>query len=708
MSWQQFKDAILAVADKPETIPDTNTVAALYAKQYDLAIKRGADSVYNFSIVSGSVDSMQNLFKSALDKGITIDGPYDLVAEMGAGVQSYWAGVQMKLIPNLPNTVATTIPLTATATTAITQNKVFNTGKWIQALKSPVPPTNPKPAQTKVNPKPADDFKVRKMLDDAGYDAINKYEDNDGCVTLISGKTGEDVNDYKKAGCNGYNPGNDSKEAIIKSRILKNIGLDVWSKIPPVFRMQIYSFMYNADSSSDTDGGDKLRWISGLAQAVKNETAQYRVSLRSNKVLLAQATSYIKGLSTSDFETAYPQYLKVLDEQYQSISNTEYNSRIANNDIKWANYYKAAYPLTWKERPYKIETYYNESSENKDTQQPQRQQPKTNTNNVTSENVAVLDASTTGGATGPIPPTDNTGLIVDYFIRVATAHLNTIQGTIYTTSAYPPVGQILPGQITWTGYKLAPATASNVIKIPTKPKAGIDEAFDDAEVTKLQEAELAELRKLGIVDGEFESFDDEDKSNGNDTSDYVYTGTASKKQQQSIRSAVAAIRKPGTYYTKGSKVEVPKPPGKCGRYTFNIANNYVKGMNDNDMENGAINPAGGHANASGYRSNLKRIGYNEVVNVSGLTEGAIIAQLKKTTFNVGDVAIYWTDEAAVSAKDNSGLYGHTQIFTGGLQTGSGGKLWETDTPNNYGSYFVYNKWNHDKWHLIILTYPKTQ
>ncbi len=45
MSWQTFKDNILRVANNPDGIPDIDTIADLYATEYDAAIKRGTDTV---------------------------------------------------------------------------------------------------------------------------------------------------------------------------------------------------------------------------------------------------------------------------------------------------------------------------------------------------------------------------------------------------------------------------------------------------------------------------------------------------------------------------------------------------------------------------------------------------------------------------------------------------------------------------------------
>ena len=44
MSWQVFKDNILRYANNPDAIQDIDTVAKVYATEYDAAVKRGFDT----------------------------------------------------------------------------------------------------------------------------------------------------------------------------------------------------------------------------------------------------------------------------------------------------------------------------------------------------------------------------------------------------------------------------------------------------------------------------------------------------------------------------------------------------------------------------------------------------------------------------------------------------------------------------------------
>jgi hypothetical protein len=125
MSWEIFKQNILKMSDNPNGIPDIDTVARTYAREYDSAIRRGFDIQNNISIKTGNVQLMEKLFKLALQKGLTSREPYDLVGEMGKGVIAYWQGAILNEFP---------IPLLpaagAVSNIGITSNVVTTAGVW--------------------------------------------------------------------------------------------------------------------------------------------------------------------------------------------------------------------------------------------------------------------------------------------------------------------------------------------------------------------------------------------------------------------------------------------------------------------------------------------------------------------------------------------------------------------------------------------------
>jgi hypothetical protein len=125
MSWQIFKDNILRYANNPEAIQDIDTIAKVWAIEYDGAVKRGGDSVNRIAVKQGNVEGMTQIFKAALLKGQSSTGPYDLVGEMGNGVLAYWGGAILNEFP-IP-----TIPAPgSTINVSIVSNLVNNVGVW--------------------------------------------------------------------------------------------------------------------------------------------------------------------------------------------------------------------------------------------------------------------------------------------------------------------------------------------------------------------------------------------------------------------------------------------------------------------------------------------------------------------------------------------------------------------------------------------------
>jgi hypothetical protein len=132
MSWAIFKANILRYANDPDSLQDIDSVARLWAKEYDAAIKRGFDTVNFVTIKKGNVEIMQELIKAALLKGQTSKQPYDLVAGMGNAVKAYWAGAIMNEIP---------IPILpapgAVSNVSVVSNVVTTPGTWTPPTSSP-------------------------------------------------------------------------------------------------------------------------------------------------------------------------------------------------------------------------------------------------------------------------------------------------------------------------------------------------------------------------------------------------------------------------------------------------------------------------------------------------------------------------------------------------------------------------------------------
>lgn len=129
MSWKIFLDNLVSFHNNPESINDIDTVAKKWADEYDAAVKRGGDTINKIKVQRGNKEIMEQLFKAALQQGLSSTEPYDLVGEMGKGVIAYWQGAIMQNVP-LPIQV----PPGATANVSVTSNVVINPGQWTPAV----------------------------------------------------------------------------------------------------------------------------------------------------------------------------------------------------------------------------------------------------------------------------------------------------------------------------------------------------------------------------------------------------------------------------------------------------------------------------------------------------------------------------------------------------------------------------------------------
>jgi hypothetical protein len=168
-----------------------------------------------------------------------------------------------------------------------------------------------------------------------------------------------------------------------------------------------------------------------------------------------------------------------------------------------------------------------------------------------------------------------------------------------------------------------------------------------------------------------------------------FNGVATDKQKNTINVSVSATLSRGETH------------GKCSRYTYNHAFNYVNVLRGKNPNGGAPLSAGGNAKDSSYHDSLVKLGWTKAYS-GKLTKSQVVVELQKD-YEIGDVVVY-------AGLDGSGgsyaRYGHTQMFTGGIPSISGGYKWVTDNSNNYRSTFVYNSKSCDSWMFMVLKAPK--
>ena len=130
------------------------------------------------------------------------------------------------------------------------------------------------------------------------------------------------------------------KESNIKKAIEDTIGLDYWFRIKPKLRGQIYSFMYQADSSENS----LYRWLAGLAQSIDPNIERKNVfadkvpkrDANGNSIMeilprdkladdkksnINKAIDTVKKAIDND-KINYPNYLNIVKQQYDKLGGT--------------------------------------------------------------------------------------------------------------------------------------------------------------------------------------------------------------------------------------------------------------------------------------------------------------------------------------------------------------------------------------------------
>lgn len=200
----------------------------------------------------------------------------------------------------------------------------------------------------------------------------------------------------------------------------------------------------------------------------------------------------------------------------------------------------------------------------------------------------------------------------------------------------------------------------------------------------------AEVKKPQLT--YIESADPAKESNRDESTKYTVS------VQSSIKEYINEI------ITKVIKVQETK--GHCARGTYNIAHQFIRKLRGKPVEVGQKYAAGGHANSDKYHKELERLGYDRT-DYGTISHKELEKILNNSdNWNIGDIAVYWA-ASGVPENEDCFKYGHTQIFTGGFQTGATSK-WSTDNANNYSCSFVYaSLFPNARWRYIRFNVPNT-
>jgi len=174
MSWQLFKQNMLLFANNPEGIPDIATVAKKWATEYDMAVKRGGDTINHIAVQKGNIDLLEQLILVALEKGVNSTGEYDLVGEMGKAVQAYWQGATLNNFP-----IAIIPAVGSIQNIATTSANCTNPGQWQPPTSTPAQPST----QELLNSIPDDNNTVdgaKQVVAETGVEVLSDGGEDEG------------------------------------------------------------------------------------------------------------------------------------------------------------------------------------------------------------------------------------------------------------------------------------------------------------------------------------------------------------------------------------------------------------------------------------------------------------------------------------------------------------------------------------------------
>jgi hypothetical protein len=189
------------------------------------------------------------------------------------------------------------------------------------------------------------------------------------------------------------------------------------------------------------------------------------------------------------------------------------------------------------------------------------------------------------------------------------------------------------------------------------------------------------------------------------------TETAEIKTEKSTISS-SGLGKLKEIVKIATKATGPGPGGKCARFTFNHANNFVRSLMGKETQE-CSKPAGGNANQEGYHAALEKLGYKRI-DQGTVAKKVIVSSLSnKQNWDIGDVVAYWGITSNSKWSEEGGVkYGHTQMFTQanhgeGKNKARTDNIWTSDDIGNFGAAFVYNKYEVNEWRYIIFKSPAT-
>ena len=100
MSLQIFKNNMLAYMENQDGIQAYGDFANKLTTEYDLAIRRGFQTINNVTILKPNTELMNTMVNIALTRALQIrEGRHDIINQIGKGIVGYWTGATLNLSP---------------------------------------------------------------------------------------------------------------------------------------------------------------------------------------------------------------------------------------------------------------------------------------------------------------------------------------------------------------------------------------------------------------------------------------------------------------------------------------------------------------------------------------------------------------------------------------------------------------------------------
>ena len=139
--------------------------------------------------------------------------------------------------------------------------------------------------------------------------------------------------------------------------------------------------------------------------------------------------------------------------------------------------------------------------------------------------------------------------------------------------------------------------------------------------------------------------------------------------------------------------------GMCAYYTYNIARDYIAAAQGKPTR-GVVEASGGNAGTEDYRKRLEALGYKKTF-LGNISRSELETLVNGADWGYGDIINYRSitkpcptepgdfNNCHKNKCNSSYCYGHTQIFTNGVQPNGGGIRFTSSVPKNYSTSLIY-------------------